>query len=100
MTRTALVVGGLLALAACGGEDCPSDSLNDSAAHLYRLSDGEVLCLGATYRDNTTPTRVLCGWECIEMDGRLARYLFLDFSGPDWRLNVVSVEYSRTDECL
>jgi hypothetical protein len=92
-----IATAALLLAAACG-EDRPLTT-TEAVAHLYAVSAEGVVCADAVTRDEE-PERVICGWECVDVNGRLARYVFLDFAAvPAWHLASVSVEYSRSDEC-
>jgi hypothetical protein len=89
-----------VALALACGEDCP-DSIREQVAPLYRLDGAEVQCVDALDRTEDAE-KILCGWECVAVNGRTARRLVLDFR-PDvtapWRLSMVSVEWIVAGEC-
>ena len=88
----------LLLVTACGSEIDPS--MRESIADLYEIDPLGVSCFGSTLME-VEYGRVICRWECVEVQGRTARYLFLDFMEyPEWHLDSVSVEFSRSEQCL
>ncbi len=94
--RPAIVVAVLLA---CAPEDCPP-KLSDAVAGMYAITQEGVTCIDPLTRTDE-PGRVLCQWHCTMVGGRLAHDLFLDFTNvPDWHLDTISIEYSRTEDCF
>jgi hypothetical protein len=101
MARTNLsgiVLAVAVAMAGCGGEDCPP-TLADGVANLYAIEGDAVTCNGAALREFDAD-RVLCGWDCVEIHGRAARHLYLNFgrAGAAWALETVSVEWGECEE--